>query len=114
MVLDDVADCAGLVVESPAALHTKVFRHSDLHALDVVAVPERLHESVREAEDDHVIHWPLAKVVVYAEDGRFREGGEQDPVKLLRRGEVMAEWLLDDDPCALGAAGFHELFDHFL
>ena len=50
MVLDDVADRAGLVVEAPAPLHAELLRHGDLHALDVVAVPDRLEERVGEAE----------------------------------------------------------------
>ena len=51
VVLHHVADRAGLVVERAAALHAEVLGHGDLHALDVVAVPERLEEGVGEAEE---------------------------------------------------------------
>ena len=60
------------VVEGAAALDAEVFRHGDLHALDMVAVPERLQERVGEAEEEHVVHRPLAQVVVDAEDRRSR------------------------------------------
>ena len=73
MILDDVADGAGLVVESAAALDAEVFRHGDLHALDVVAIPERLQERIGEAEEQHVLDRPLPKVMVDAEDRRFVE-----------------------------------------
>ena len=42
---------------------------------------------------------------------RLVEVAEQDPVQLLRRGEVAAERLLDDDARALGAARLAELLD---
>ena len=46
MILDHVADGAGLVVEGASALDAEVLGHGDLHALDVVAVPERLEEAL--------------------------------------------------------------------
>ena len=73
MVLNHVADGAGLVVERAAALHAEILRHGDLNALDVLAVPERFQERVGEAEEDHVVHRPLAEVVVDAEDVIFVE-----------------------------------------
>ena len=91
----------GLVVERAAALDAEVLRHGDLHALDVVAVPERFQERVGEAEEHHVVHRPLAEVMVDAEDRRLVEGAEQDPVEFLRRGEVAAERLFDDDAAPL-------------
>ena len=68
MVLDHVADRAGLIVESAAALDAEVLSHRDLDALDVVPVPERLHEGVGETEDEHVVYRPLSEVVVDAEN----------------------------------------------
>ena len=101
MVLDDVADRAGLVVEAAAALDAEVLGHRDLHALDVLAVPERFEERVREAEEQHVVDRALAEVVVDPEDVALVERAEQDPVELARRGEVLAERLLDDDAGAV-------------
>ena len=106
MVLDDVANGASLIVESAASLHTEVFRHGDLHAFDVVSIPERLHERVGEPENHHVVHRPLAQVVVDAKDSGFGKGCMQDPIELLRRAEVIAERLLDNDASTLGAARF--------
>ncbi len=42
------------------------------------------------------------------------KAGEQDAVELLRRGEIVAEWLLDDHARALGRAGVDELFHDLL
>src|SRR5438132_11848991 len=47
MILDDVAHGARLVVGHAPALNSELFGHRDLHALDVIAVPERLKEGVR-------------------------------------------------------------------
>ena len=73
MVLDHIANGAGLIVESAATLHAEILRHRDLHALDVIAIPEWLHERVGESEDDHVVHRPLAEIVVDAKDRGFGE-----------------------------------------
>jgi len=88
MILDDVADGAGLIVEGAPALHAKVLRHGDLHARDMVPVPDGLEKRVREAEEEHVVHGPLAEVMVDAEDPRLVEGAEQRPVQRPRRGEI--------------------------
>src|SRR5262249_7073711 len=83
----------------------------DLHALDVVAVPERLEHRVGEAEEQHVVHRPLAQVMVDPKDSLLVEAAEQRAVQLLRRREVTAEGLLDDDARTGSAAGFAELLD---
>ena len=68
VVLDHVADRPGLLVEPPPALHAEVLRHRDLHAADVVAVPDRLQKRVGEPEVQEVLDRLLAEVVVDAED----------------------------------------------
>src|SRR2546422_5160155 len=84
MVLDHVADGARLVIERASALNPELFGHGDLHALDVIPVPEGLEEGVREPEEEHVVHGPLPEVVVDPEDRRLVEGSEQNPVELPR------------------------------
>ena len=42
---------------------------------------------------------------------RLGKGPQQNVVQFLRRGEVVAEWFLDDDACALGAARLRQLLD---
>ena len=113
MVLDDVADGSGLVVEGATALHSEVLGHGDLDALDVSAVPEGLHEGVGEAEGHHVLDGALGEVVVDAEDGGFGEGFEEDAVELFGGGEVVAEGFFDDHASAFGGTGVDELVDDF-
>ena len=109
MILDHVADGAGPVVKGAPALDAEALRHGDLHALDMVAVPDGLQESVREAEEEHVVHRPLAEVVVDAEDRRLVEAAEQRPVQLPRRGEVRPKGFFDDHAGALGTARLGQL-----
>ena len=85
VVLDDVAQRTDLFVEATATLHAEVLGHRDLHLPDVVAVPDRLEERVREAEVDDVLRGFLAEVVVDAEDARLGEHRVEHPVQLLRR-----------------------------
>ena len=87
VVFDNVADAAVLIVEGPAALDAEVLGHGDLHAFDVVAMPEGLEEGVGESEGDHVVHGSLGEVVVDAEDGGLGERREQHAVQFLRGSE---------------------------
>ena len=64
VVLHDVAQRAGLVVELAAALDADRLGHRDLHAVDVAAVPDRLEQAVAEAEDGEVLDRLLAEVMV--------------------------------------------------
>src|SRR5271157_3658103 len=55
MVLHHIADGAGLLVELAPALHAERFGHRDLHAVNLIAVPDGLQEAVGEAEDEQVL-----------------------------------------------------------
>ena len=97
MVLHDVAQCAHLLVELAASLDAERFGHRDLHRVDVVVVPHRLEQRVREAEDEQVLDRLLPEEVVDAVDRVLVEGMMQDRVELFGRLEVAPERLLDDD-----------------
>ena len=107
----DVAQRADRVVEVPAVLDAEALGHRDLDARDVVAVPDRLEDRVREAQEEELRDAELPEVVV-------------DPVELAlvevlvhlgreraRRLEVVAERLLDDDARVLGEAHAREPLD---
>ena len=112
VVDDDVAQRADGVVEVAAVLDAEALGHRDLHAGDVVAVPDRLDHRVAEAQVQELVGAHLAEEVV-------------DPVQLglvdvlvdfrgqrARGGEVVAERLLHDHAPGLGQAGVGELLDH--
>src|SRR5262249_16058372 len=74
------------------SLDAEGFGHGDLHTLDMVAIPERFQERVGEAEEEQVVHRPLAQVMVDAEDrllpllgGRGRHEHPSGPTALRRR-----------------------------
>ena len=97
MVLHDVAHRTDRVVESPAILDSEVLGHRDLDRLDVLAVPDRLEQGVREAEVHDVLHRLLSEKVVDAEEALLGEDRGQPTVQLACGGEVGAEWLLHDE-----------------
>ena len=72
VVLHDVANRADFLVELTAAADAEGFGHRHLHVIDVVAVPDRLEERIREAEVKQVLHRLLAEIVVDAIDGALR------------------------------------------
>src|SRR5208282_1762317 len=112
MILDDIPDRSGLIVEAAAALDAEILRHSDLHALDVVAVPERLHEGVGEAEDDHVVYRTLPQVMINSENRGFIELPEKDLIQMSRGLQIVTERLLNDDAGVGRAAAMRQLFEH--
>ena len=73
VVLEDVADGAGLLVERAAALDPDRLGDGDLHVVDVAPVPERLEDPVAEPEDQQVPDRLLAQVVVDPVDLRLAE-----------------------------------------
>ena len=98
MVLHHVADGADLFVKCAPALDAEILRHRDLHALDVVTVPERFQHRVGKAEEQHVMHRLLAEIMVNAKNRVLVEGLEQDGIECLGRGQVAAERFFNDDP----------------
>src|SRR5215472_13563161 len=110
MVLNHVADGAGLIIERPPALNPEILRHGDLYAFDLIAIPERLEERILEAEEHHVMDWSFSQIMVDAKDVLLVESAEQNLVKCLRRGKVVTEGFFDDDACAIGTIRFGQLF----
>ena len=115
MVLDDVADGAGLVVVAGALADALLLRDGDQDRLHQGAVPDRLEERVGEAEREHVLDGVLGQVVVDAEDLLFLERRGELGVQLLRRSQVVAQRLFDHDPARIvlpgREAGFAERGD---
>ena len=68
MVLDHVAQHAGLVVVAAALADVDFLGHGDLHVVDVVAVPHRLENRVGEPQHEQVLHRLFAEIVVDAVD----------------------------------------------
>src|SRR4029450_14087638 len=110
MILNHVADCAGLIAERSWPLDSKILCHRDLHAFDLSALPERLQKRVLEAEEHHIMHRPLAEVMVDAKDRRLVEGTEAHPVEFLCGGAVVTEGFFNDDASAFGAVRLRQLF----
>src|SRR5580658_1177787 len=97
MILNHVANRAGLVVESPSSFDAEGFRHGDLNALDVVSIPKRFHERIRESKNHDVVHWPLTQIVVDSKDRGLRKNAVEAAVETLSGSQIMAERLFDHD-----------------
>ena len=66
MVLHHIAQCANFLIKTSASLHTKILRHGDLHALDIVAIPDRFQKRIGKAEVQQILYRLLAQVVINA------------------------------------------------
>src|SRR5262249_43637770 len=79
-----------------------------------MAIPERFQERIGEAEEEHVVHRPLAQVMIDAEDRLLVEGAEQGAVKLLRREAIVTKRFFNNDARVVRASSFAQLFHHCL
>lgn len=104
MVLDHVAQLAGLVEIAPTPLDADLLGHGDFHVGDVVLVPLGFKQAVGEAQGDQVLHRLLAQVMVDAIDAVLREHLRHRIVHRTRRGQVVADGLFQHHPAALGQA----------
>ncbi|MNZ61890.1 hypothetical protein D3C78_799930 [compost metagenome] len=73
MVLNHVAQLAGLVEIAPTAFDADLLGHGDFHVGDGVLVPLGFEQAVGEAQGDQVLHRLLAQVMVDAVNTAFRE-----------------------------------------
>src|SRR6266436_1583218 len=110
MVLYDIANRAGLIVKSAAALDSEIFSHRNLNTFDVVAVLERIQHRVRKPRVKHVGHRPFSKIMSYPENRRLVKCPKQIRIQLPRRREVCPERFFDNHPGAKGTVRFTELF----
>lgn len=99
MILHDVPKGPHCFVEAPAPFDTEGLRHRDLDTRDVVAVPQRLEEGVREPEDEQVLDRLLSQEVIDAKDRRLRERLVQQEVERPSGSEIVSERFLHHHPC---------------
>ena len=112
VILYHIANRPGLFVKLAAAFHAKRLGHGDLHAVNVIAVPDGLEKAVGEAENQQVLHRPLAKVVVDAEDVVLGKHLVQGLVQLAGRNQVASERFFNDYAGVLGAFGSRQSLHH--
>ena len=97
VVLHDVAQGAGLLVEAAPMADAERFADGDLDVVDVAAVPDRLVDGVGEAQGEDVLDRLLPEVVVDAVHLLLGEPGVHDRVEVARARPVVPVRLLDDD-----------------
>ena len=98
MRLNHVADRARLIVERGALSNRNRLCRRDLHVVDVLLIPNRLEDRVREAQDKHRLHEFLAEIVIDAIDRLFFKCTAEAAIQTRGTHGIVAEWLLDNDP----------------
>ena len=112
VVDNDVAQGADRVVEVPAVGNAEALSHRDLHALDVVAVPDRLEHHVGEPQVQDLLEAHLSQEVVDPVDLRLVHRLVQLRGERARRRQVVPERLLDHDPGVGRDSGVAQTLDN--
>ncbi len=105
MVLHHVAQRAGAFVITGATFDSERFRGGDLDMIDVMRVPERREDRVREAKHQNVLRRFLAEKMIDPVGLLFGEGIVDDAIQFARRLQVSAERFLDDHARPASFAG---------
>src|SRR5262249_5301611 len=71
VVWADAPDRSYFFAEVAPPAYTEALCHGDLHALHVIAVPDRLQEGVGKAKVEHVLYGLFAQIVIDPEDRRL-------------------------------------------
>ena len=72
--------------------------HSNLHVIDMVAIPQGLENAVGKAQHQDVLDSLFAEEVIDPINLIFREHLEDLCIKRFCRWKVVPEWLFDDHP----------------
>ena len=72
MILNHVAQTSTLLVVASARADAHFLRHRDLHAVDKIAIPQRLKNGIGETLDEQVLHRLFTQIMI-------------DPVNLVLR-----------------------------
>ncbi len=99
VVLDHVSNGADVFVKLSTALDAEGFGHRDLHALNVLAIPDRLEKRIRESKVEEVLDGLLAQVMVDPENLGLWKAAVQHLIQRLRRLEIPPERFFHDHTC---------------
>ena len=97
VVFYHVADRPGVIVELAPSLNPELFSHSDLHTLDVIAVPDRLRKLLAKRKNSRLRTSLFTEIVVDPKDFRFRKHRMKCGIQLLSRGKIVSKGLFDND-----------------
>src|SRR3990172_2430026 len=104
MILDHVPDRTRLLVEIAPPLDADRFGHGDLDVVDVIAVPNRLEDSLAEPEDEEVLDGFLSQEVVDPVHLLSPEHRKNLPVERAGARKVAPERFFDDQAPEAGEA----------
>src|SRR5919202_6129679 len=95
VVLDDVPQSPGLLVERAAPSDPYVLCDGDLDVIHVVLIPQRLEDTVGETQSEDVLHRLLAEIVIYPVDLALLEVPSDVLVQSPGALQIPPEQLLD-------------------
>src|SRR5947207_9744789 len=100
MILEYIAERPNGVVEAAATGDTERLGHRNLHAGDVIAIPNRFEPAIAEAKKHQIPHGILREKMIDAKDRALGKRFAQRGVERLRRCEIVSERFLDGNPRA--------------
>src|SRR5579859_2796678 len=97
MVLDHIADGARLFIVTTTAFNPDIFRHCDLHVIDVAAVPDWLKDTIGQSEDQDILDGLFPQIMVNTINLFLSEYLAHQAVQFASGGEVVPKRFFDND-----------------
>src|SRR5680860_742894 len=105
MILHDVPDCTSFLIKLAPPLYPELLRHRDLHAFDVVAVPDGLKKRIGKTKKQEILNGFFPEIVVNTKDCRLVKQAVQRSIQSLGGSQIASEGFFHDDSCARGTTG---------
>ena len=99
MILYHVADSAGFFVIFGARTNAQALRNDNLYVVNVFLIPERLEDTIGEAEREKVLYRLFSHIMIDTVRLTFMENASDFAVELLGRGQVAPKGLFDHNAC---------------
>src|SRR5690606_38184621 len=97
VILYHVSESTGAFVIAATIFDSSLFRHRDLHRINVIPVPERFEQGVCKTKSQDILHSLFAEIVVYAVNLFFLEVLRKHLIKLYSSLFIMPKRLFDDN-----------------
>ena len=96
MVLDDIPEDAGLIIESTPSFYLDRFCGRDFDMVNMVSVPEGFEDGVSKTEDENILDRLFPQVMIDPVGLGFGKPFPNQCIQFFCRAQVRSKWFFND------------------